>query len=338
MRNARRQRLTRVSTAGLAIGMRAACAAVFALAAFAGGEAVAQAYPSRPIRMIVPYPPGGGIDAIARPVAEKLAARLGQPLIVDNRPGAAGNIGAEAAARATPDGYTLLFANEFLSTNPALYTSLRYDPQRDFVPVSKVGLAPVGLALHPSVPARDMKELVALSQTRAINYATPGIGTGPHLFGELLNLTSGIKLHHIPYKGSAPAITDTVGGQVDMVLTTLAPMVPHIRAGRLRGLAVAGDKRTALLPEMPTLAESGLSGFHYEIWYGLVAPTGTPDAVVRRLNEAVVEALAQPDLVDRLRKAGYEPGASTPAELGALMRADAERWRRVVSEANVPRE
>jgi tripartite-type tricarboxylate transporter receptor subunit TctC len=313
--------------------------AVFAAAGIlASVGAQAQGYPSRPIRMIVPYPPGGGIDAIARPFAEKLSAILGQPLVIENRPGAGGNIGAETAARSPADGYTLLFANEFLSTNPNLYTVLRYDTQRDFAPITKVGMAPVGIAIHPSVPANDMKELVALSQKKAINYATPGIGSGPHLFGELLNLTTSLKLNHIPYKGSAPAITDTVGGQVEIVITTLSPMVPHIRAGRLRGIAVAGDRRTALLPELPTLAESGLPGFNYEIWYGLLAPAGTPKQALGRAHEASVEALAQPELIERLRKAGYEPGSSTPEELAALIKSDSERWRRVVSDAKIPKE
>lgn len=307
----------------------------FAQAASTGS---APAYPSRPIHMIVPFPPGGGIDAAARPFAEKLAAVLGQPVVIDNRPGAGGNIGAEQAARSAPDGYTIMFCNEFLSTNPNLYKSLRYDSLRDFAPIAKVSSAAVGIAVHPSVPATTLKELIALSQKQNINFATPGVGTGPHLFGEFINLRTGSKFTHIPYKGSAPAISDTLGGQVHIVITTLAPMVQHIQSGKLRGIAVGGDVRSPQVPNVPTLAEAGLNGARYENWYGLVAPAGVPDAVLKRLQQATMQALADPDLQERMRKAGYEPDARPPEALTALIQADMARWAKVVQDANIPRE
>ncbi len=221
-------------------------------------HAQAQSYPSRPIRMIVPFPPGGGFDAIARPFTEKLAPILGQPVLIENRPGAGGNIGAEVAARSAPDGYTLFFANDFLTTNPAMYASLRYDPLKDFVAITKVGTVPVAIAVHPSVQAKNLKELMALSKTRPLNFGTPGIGTAPHLFGELLNLTTDLKLVHVPYKGSGPAIADALGGQIEIVITPIANLAQHIRAGKLRGIAVLSSKRAAIMPELPTFTEEGI--------------------------------------------------------------------------------
>lgn len=304
----------------------------------AASAVCAQTFPERPIRLVVPFPAGGGADGAARAFSDRFAALLGQPVTIDNRPGASGNIGAEQVARSNPDGYTLLFGNEFLSTNAALFKALRYDAQKDFVPLAKVATSAVAIAVHPSVPAKSMAELVALSKTRPINYASPGVGTGPHLFGELLALNTGAKLNHIPYKGSAPAMNDAVGGQVDLIISTLAPMVPFLSTGKLRGLAVTGAARSAQLPEMPTLAESGTPGFSYEIWYGVFAPAAVPRPVLARLQQAAAQALADMDVQARLRKGGFEPEASTPEALAALVRSDSERWSRVVQEARIPRE
>jgi tripartite-type tricarboxylate transporter receptor subunit TctC len=296
---------------------------------------LAQTYPSRPIKMIVPFPPGGGFDGIARPFAEKLSGLLGQPVILENRPGAGGNIGLEAAKNATADGYTLVVANEILSTNPSLYKSVSYDSLRDFAPISKLGTVPIAIAVNPSVPAKDPKELIALSRARALNYGTPGVGTGPHLFGEALNLSGVMQLVHVPYKGSGPAITDTIGGQIEMVMTTLSSLAPQIRAGKLRGIAVTGSARSSFMPDLPTLAEGGATGLTYEVWYGLFAPAATPEAILRRLNESSVQALTQPDLIERLKKTGYEPGSSTPQALMEIVRTDLLKWQRVVREAKI---
>lgn len=300
--------------------------------------ALAQTYPDRPIKLVVPFPAGGGADGTARVFADKLAGVLGQAVVIDNRPGASGNIGAEQVARATPDGYTLLLGNEFLSTNPNLFKAMRYDSIKDFVPVTKIATSAVALAVHPSVQAKSMQELIALSKTKTINYATPGVGTGPHLFGELLAMTTGARLNHIPYKGAGPAMTDAVGGQVDLIISTLAPMVPFIASGKLRGLAVTGGARSPQLPDMVTLAESGTPGFRYEIWYGVFAPAAVPKPILARLQAASAQALADPDLVARLRKAGFEPDAGTPDALAALVKSDQERWGKVVTDAKIPRE
>jgi tripartite-type tricarboxylate transporter receptor subunit TctC len=311
--------------------------ACLALAA-ASFAALAQPYPSRPIRLIVPFPPGGGFDGIARPFAEKLGTLLGQSLVVENRAGAAGNVGAEVAARAAPDGYTLLFANDFLATNPPMLKSTGYDPLKDFIPISRVGTVATALVTHPGVPAGNLKELMALSKARPLNFGTPGVGSVPHLVGEMMNLEGVMRLVHVPYKGTGPAITDAIGGQIDVVITTLAALAPHIRAGKLRGIGVIGPNRAAFMPELPTFSEAGGPPINANIWYGLFAPAGTPEPSLRRLHEASVQALAQQDLIERLRKAGYEPGSSTPEALGTLLRNDLEKWRRVVREANIPRE
>jgi tripartite-type tricarboxylate transporter receptor subunit TctC len=307
------------------------------LAAFAAA-AWAQSYPSRPVRLIVPFPPGGGFDGIARPFGEKLGAALGQTIVIDNRAGAAGNVGAEVAARSTADGYTLLFANDFLATNPPMLKSTSYDPLKDFVPITKVGTVATAMAVHPSVAASNLKELMALSRGKPLNFGTPGVGSVPHLVGEMLNLDGVLRLVHVPYKGSGPAITDTIGGQIEMVVTTLSSLAPHIRAGKLRGIGVIGPNRASFMPELPTFAEGGGPPINADIWYGLFAPAGTPEPVVRRLHEASMQALAQPDLLERLRKAGYEPTSSTPESLGTLLKTDLEKWRRVVSDAKIPRE
>ena len=312
-------------------------AAVLSALAFAGAAA-AQAYPERPIRLVVPFPAGGGADIAARTYGEKLSALLGQPVVIDNRPGASGNIGAEAVVRAPADGYTLLFGNEFLATNPLMFKEIRYDTLKDFVPIAKVASNQAAIAVHPSVPVKTMQELLALARTKPLNYASPGIGTGPHLFGQLIALTAGAKFNNIPYKGSAPATADAVGGQVDFIISTLSPMVPHLNSGRLRGLAVTGAKRSAQAPDVPTLAETGSVAQRYEVWYGVVAPAATPRPVVNRLLQASAQVLRDPELLTKLRNAGYEVEPTIGDEFAAEIRADIERWTRVIQEAKIPRE
>jgi tripartite-type tricarboxylate transporter receptor subunit TctC len=314
-----------------------ALAGCIVAASAAAPGAQAQSYPTRPIRIILPFPPGGGFDGIARPFSESLAAILGQPVVIDHRPGAGGNIGAEAAARSAPDGYTLLFANPFLATNPAMVKALPYDPLKDFVAITKVGMVNTALAVHWAVPAKDLKELIALSKRKPLNFGTPGIGSMPHLVGELLNLDGTMRLVHVPYKGSGPAITDAIGGQIEIVITPLSNIAQHIRAGKLRGIAVLSTERAAIMPELPTFAESGVP-VQADTWYGVFAPAGTPEAVLKRVHEASVQALAQPEIVERLRRSGYEPGSSSPEALAAQLKADVAKWNRVVADAKIPRE
>ncbi len=314
------------------------CALVVIALALTFFPAHAQDYPNRPIRMVVPFPPGGGMDGVARPLAEKLALLLGQPVIIENRPGASGNVGAEAVARTPADGYTLMFANDFLASNPAMYKSIGYDSLRDFTPVARVATVKLLFVVHPSSPARSFRDLAQMSKGKPVSLGTPGVGSAPHLLGELLNLEGAMRSIHVPYKGSAPAVADAMGGQVDVILTTLPSVTSHLRSGKLRGLAVTSERRSDAFPDIPTLAENGVPGIAADIWYGLFARAGTPDAVLRRLNAATAQSLAQPDLIDRLQKAGYELSPATPEAFGMQLRADLDRWRRVVNDAKIPKE
>lgn len=302
------------------------------------GTVRAQAWPERPLKLIVPFPAGGGADVAARTVADRLAAALGQSVVVDYRPGASGNIGAEVVARGPADGYTLLFANEFLATNPVMFTSVRYDSLRDFVPIARVASTPAAIAAHPSLPVKTFGDLVALGRTRPLNYASPGVGTGPHLFGQMIALATGAQFNNVPYKGSAPATADAVGGQVDFIVSTLAPMVQHLNSGRLRGLAVTGARRAALAPDVPTLVELDPSMARYDVWYGIFAPSAAPAPVVARLQQAAAQVMREPEVAAKLRAAGFDVEPSTPAEFTAEIRSDIERWTRVQRDAKIPKE
>lgn len=313
-------------------------AAVVLAALLAAPVLHAQEFPTRPIRMIVPFPPGGGMDGIARPLAEKMAALLGQPVVLENRSGASGNVGAEAAARTPADGYTLMFANDFLATNPAMYKAIGFDPLRDFTPLARAATVQMVIVTPGGSAAKSFSELAAQSRTKPLSFGTPGVGSVPHLLGELLNLEGHVRLLHVPYKGSAPAVADAVGSQIDAVLSTMPSVATHVRTGKLRGIAVTSDRRSEALPDVPTLAEAGVPGITADIWYGLFARAGTPEPVLRRLQAATAQALAQPDLTERLKKAGYEPSVATPEAFAAQLRADLERWRRVVRDAKIPTE
>ena len=305
--------------------------------AFTAATAFAQPYPNKPIKLVVPFPPGGGFDGIARPFAERLGQVLGQPVVVDNRPGAGGNIGAEQVARSPADGYTLLFANDFLGTNPNLYKEIRYDPVKDFAPISMVGSTPMVIAVNPTkVKATDAKSLKAESEQHLLQYGTPGVGTSPHLFGELYGFVTGTKMQHVPYRGTGPAITDAIGGQIDFALVTVPSVVPHAKAGKLRPIMVfGGNKRSPLLPDVPTVQELGIQGVNHDVWYGLFAPKGMAPEVLKKLHEATAAALAQPDLVEKLRLAGYEVTPSSPEALGDRVKGDLAKWKQVVDRAKI---
>ena len=314
-------------------------AAVAALCALAQPlHAQAPAYPSKVVRMVVPFPPGGGFDGIARPYAEKLSAILGQPVVLDYRPGAGGNIGLEHAAKSTPDGHTLLVANVSMTTSPAMWKTIGYDAVNDFAPISRIGVVSSAFAINPALPAKDLKELAALSKVKPLNFASPGVGTSSHLIGEMMNIEGILSLVHIPYKGTAPAVADALGGQLDAVMVPLVSLAPHIKSGKLRGIAGSSAVRVPILPELPTFAESGYPQVQSDTWYAVFAPAGTPEAVVRRLHDATVQVLAQQDLIDRLRKTGYEPGASTPEALGALVKSEVARWNRMATAAKIPKQ
>ena len=298
----------------------------------------AQTWPARPIRMIVPFPPGGGFDAVARPFAEKMSALLKQAIVIDNKAGAGGNIGTAEAARAAKDGYTVLFANEILATNPNVYKNAPFDPIKDFDPIAMVASTPLALAIHPGLPAKNLTELIAMSAKEPITFGTPGVGTSPHLFGELLNLKTPLKLRHIPYRGTGPAIADAMGGQTNAVLTTASALTQQIASGKLRGIAIMSEKRSTLLPDLPTLAEAGIKGLTHDVWYCVMAPAGTPAGVMSALREAAMTAVRDPELGERLRKLGFDMVVGDDKVVSALIRTDLQRWAGVVSEANFPKE
>ena len=314
-------------------------AAVFVWACFFGTAFAAEPYPVRPIRMIVGFAPGGGTDLTARPVAQKLSELLGQQVIVENRPGAAGNIATEQVARSAPDGYTLLMGTiAALAINPSLYGNLRFDPETDLAPVIQVVDATNVLALHPSVPASSVKELIALAKERSLSAGSSGVGATGHLAIELFNLMAGVKLVHVPYKGGGPAMSDLVGGQVHLIFATTASSIPHLRSGRIKGIAVTTAKRSALLPDLPTISEAGLNGFDANNWYGLVVPAKTPRAIIDQLNAEVRKVLAMPEVKTTLFNQGLDPAPGTPEEFGAYIRSERAKWARVIKESGAKAE
>jgi tripartite-type tricarboxylate transporter receptor subunit TctC len=302
-----------------------------ALAVFA---AWGQTYPSRPVRLIVPFPPGGGFDGIARPFAEKLGSLLGQTLVIENRAGAAGNVGAEVAARATPDGYTLLFANDFLATNPPMLKSTAYDPLKDFVPITRVGTVATALVTHPSIPASNLKDLMALSKTRPLHFGTPGVGSVPHLVGELMNLEGVMRLVHVPYKGSGPALADLMAANIDFISLEYTAVEPHVKSGKLKALATATAQRVPGI-DLPTVAEAGYPGFEVTSWYAIFGPAGIPRDVTQKLAGEIHKAVNETDLRERLKGLGTTPIGSTPEALAAYQRSDIERWTKVVKTAGI---
>jgi len=291
----------------------------------------AEPYPVRPIRMIVGFAPGGGTDLTARPVAQKLSELLGQQVIVENRPGAAGNIATEQVVKAAPDGYTVLMGTiAALAINPSLYGNLRFDPATDLAPVIQVVDATNVLALHPSVQAGSVKELIALAREKSLSAGSSGIGATGHLSIELFNLMAGVKLVHVPYKGGGPAMSDLIGGQVNLIFATTASAIPHLKSGRIKGIAVTTAKRSALLPELPTISESGLEGFDANNWYGLVVPAKTPRAIIDQLNAEVTKVLAMPEVKTTLFNQGLDPAPGTPEQFGAYIRSERAKWAKVI--------
>ncbi len=301
------------------------------------GAVCAQTYPSKPIRVIVPFAPGGANDITIRTLNVRLPALLGQSLIIDNRPGAGGNIGAEITAKSPPDGYTLLIANNSLIMNASLYRKLPYDPFRDFVPISMTATSPNMVVSHPALPARNVKELVALAKSKPgeISYASPGAGTSSHLAGALFGSRTGTVIQHVPYKGAGPLMVDQIGGHV--MLSFTAPIVskPHIDSGKLRALAVTSEKRWAAMPNLPSVAESGYPGFDVYVWVAFFAPSGTPRPIVDRIAGDTAKALESREVKERFAAASIETGASTPESLAAFLRKDFELWDKVIKSQGI---
>jgi tripartite-type tricarboxylate transporter receptor subunit TctC len=308
------------------------------LAAALPGTAAAQAqYPNRPVRLVVPFPPGGGSDTLARILGPKLSEALGQQVVIDNRPGAGANIGAEVAAKTPPDGYTLLMGNVAHAINVSLYSKLNYDLVRDFAPVSLLASTPNIVVVHPSVPVRSVKELIALAKARPgqLDVASSGAGSSAHLAGELFNSLAGTKMNHVPYKGGGPAVIALVGGQVSVGFATTPSVIQHVKSGKLRGLAVTSAKRSPSTPELPTVSEAGLKGYEAGTWYGMLVPAGTPKDVISRLHAESVKLLALADVKQRLDATGFESIGTTPEQFGAYIRSEVEKWGKVVRAAGV---
>ena len=312
----------------LARGLVAALAALWLATA-----AAQQAYPAKTIRFIVTFPPGGSSDLIARAIAPVLSDRLRQPVVVENRPGAGGNIGMEMLARSAPDGYTMgLGAAGALAANVSLYPKLPYDPRKDFAPVSNVAFVPFFIIAHPSLPANNLEELIALARAKPaeLMLGYGGNGTAMHLSGELFKLMAKVQMVNVPYKGSGPAAQDTLGGQLPLAVVDVASALAQVKAGRLKALAVTSAKRIAAAPQVPTVAEAGLPGYDATGWFGVVMPAGTPTEIVGRMNAELVAALNRADIRDRVLAAGAEPSPSTPAQFGELIRTEVDKWAEVV--------
>jgi tripartite-type tricarboxylate transporter receptor subunit TctC len=315
------------------------CVALCLLALhYAPAQAQRGAYPDRPVRIIVPFPPGGGNDILARAIALRLTESLGQQVVVDNRGGAGGMIGGQIAATSDPDGYNLFLGSMgSLAHNPALRPKLPYDPTRDFAGVSLLATSAFMLVVNAGVPASSMKELLALARAKpgGLNYGSAGAGSSLHMTGEYFKHAAGVNIVHVAYKGTAPALTDLIGGQVQMVFSTMPPVIPHVKTGKLRALGVTTQARAKAAPEVPTIAESGVGGFEVQNWQGIVAPAKTPRTIVDRLNQDIVKGLASTSMTDMLSAQGLDPVSTTPAQFDQLIRSEIAKWRKVVQAAGI---
>lgn len=300
--------------------------------------AAAQTYPSKPVRLIVPFAPGGATDVIARLAGQKLSEQLGQPFLVDNRPGANGNIGTEVAVKSAPDGYTLVMSYDgTMAINPSVYRKMPFDPVKDLAPVASVAQLPLLMVVHPSVPAKTLPEFVALAKSRpgSVNYSSAGYGSAGHLAAELFRGRAGIDIVHVNYKGGGQAVQDLLSGQIQMLMTGLTTADGHLKAGKLRAIAFTSGKRMPGLPDTPTFEEGGYPGLVVMSWYGILAPAGTPSDIIRRLNAELNKAIQSPDVVARLTSLGTEPTGGTPEQFGATIKSDIARWAKVVETAGI---
>lgn len=302
------------------------------------GSALAQQYPAKPIRMIIGFPPGGGTDIVGRIVGQRLSEVLGQQILPDNRGGASGQIAADLTAKAPPDGYTVMMAHiAAISILPSLYPKLPYDAERDFAPITLVAIGPNFLVVHPSVPVKSVKELVAFAKARPgqLHYASPGAGTVQHLAGELFKLQAKVDMLHVPYKGSGQSIVDLVAGHVHLNFDSVPPVLPHVRSGRLRALAVTSEKRFSILPDIPTVTEGGVPGFDMSTWWGLVAPSAVSKDIIARLQAETVKVLREPGVKEKIAFAGADTVGNTAEEFGAFIRSERAKYARIVKEANI---
>lgn len=312
-------------------------ASLVAACTSAGAQQNAQTYPTRSIRMIVPFAPGGGTDIIARLVAEQVSNAWGQPIVVDNRGGSGGTIGTNIGVKATPDGYTIVVCSLGLTYAPALYPNLPFDPRKDLTPISRVASQPFVYVVIPSLGVSSMKELVALAKSKPgeIRYGSGGAGGASHLGTALLSMMTGVEMVHVPYKGTAPALTAMLAGEIHMQLIGIATALPHIKSNRMRGLAVSGSKRSNVVPDVPTVAEAGIAGYDFDVWYGMLFPAGTPRPIVQKANLEINRALKSPALAKRFAALGLEPAGNTPEEFKKLVDSEIAKWHKVVKTANI---
>ena len=317
--------------------MKSAIAIAFAAAALAAIDAPAQSYPQKTVRIVVPYAPGGNTDFTARVIAAKLTEVFGQQVVVENRPGGGTNIGSELVAKAPADGYTLLMGGASNAINMSFYPKMPYDTLRDFAPVILCVKGANVLSVHPSLPAKNLKELIALAKSNPgkLNYASSGLGSSNMMAGELLKLMAGVNIVHVPYKGNAPALTDTIGGQVEMIFSGVPALLPHIKSGRLRAIAIGSLKRFPALPDVPTIDASGLKGYEATTWFGLMAPAKTPLEIVTRLNTEIARIEASTEVHDRFMNEGIEPIGGSPGQFGAFIRAEIDKYAKVVKATNL---
>jgi len=325
------------TSAASGIKLRCMLIAFVANAAMTALPAVAQSYPSKPVRFILPFPPGGPTDILGRIVGQRLAVQLGQPVVPENRPGAGGNVGTEYGSRTAPDGYNIVLASPTVVISPGLYKKLGYDPLKDFAPLSLIAQIPNVLLVHPSVPAKTLKELMQLAKANPgkLNFGSGGLGTSNHLGGEMFKGLAGVSMVHVPYKGSNEAMVGMMGGHVDMCVIGIPPTLPHIKAGRVRSLAVLASERASAIPEVPTSKEAGMPNYEVYTWYGILAPAATPRDIVTRLNAEIVKAVAHPETREKMTEAGFEPTSTTPEQLGDFLKTEMVRWAKVIKDANV---
>ena len=325
-----------------ALALAAGAVATMAAAAFLPAPAHAQpadaaAWPAKPIRWVVPFPPGGAMDVIARTLGERAGRALGQPFVIENRPGAGGNIGADAVAKSPADGYTIMITSIGMATNKALYAKLSYDPAKDFAPISLLAVVPNVLVVNANSPDKTVADVIAHAKREPgkLTYASAGNGTSIHLAGEVFASMAGLNLLHVPYMGSGPAVTDMLGGQVDLMFDSITSAAPHIQSGKLRALGVTSARRSATLPNVPTIAEAGVPGYEVSPWFAVFAPAGTPAPIVQKLNAALLDAMKQPDTQARFDAIGAQPIGSTPAELAAHVDKEMARWGKLIKERNI---
>ena len=317
----------------------ALAAAAFALAAAAPAlraAGPADAFPSKPARIVVPFTPGGSTDILARAIGQRLSEAWGQPVVIENKPGAGGNVGVELVAKAPPDGYTIVMGHiGTFAANPALYKALPYDPVKDFAPITLVAMVPNVLVVGPAVQAKSLGELIAYAKANPgrLDYGSGGNGSAAHLATKYFRMRTGVQMQHVPYKGTGPAVADLLGGQIGVMITGALPLLPHIKSGKLRALAVASPKRLAILPDVPTIAESGYPGFAAVQWYGLFAPAATPREIVAKINRDAVRALRDPSVAERLASEGADPVGDTPEAFGAFVTSEIELWGKVIRES-----